>query len=248
MKKLLVVQHVAHEILGTLNPLLKRAGFRIRYVNFARHPQAEPSLDGYDGLIILGGPMSVNDTDRFVHLTTELKLIEHAMERELPVLGICLGAQLIAKTLGASVYPNEEKEIGWYDVTPRDEAEDDLILGKFGGTQKIFQWHGDTFDIPRSAVHLASSTLCGSQAFRYGSNVYGFQFHLEVDEPMINRWLRVSENRNEIASLLGKIDPDQIIKETPQHIHGLHQLSELVFSELIKLFGIPKKFLLHPSR
>ena len=123
MKKLLVVQHVAHEILGTLNPLLKRAGFRIRYVNFARYPEAEPSLDGYDGLIILGGPMSVYDADRFVHLTTELKLIEHAMERELPILGICLGAQLIAKALGASVYPNEEKEIGWYDVSPRDEAE-----------------------------------------------------------------------------------------------------------------------------
>ena len=106
MKKLLVFQHVAHELLGTLNPLLKRAGFRIRYVNFARYPDAQPSLYGYDGLIVLGGPMSVNDTNRLPHLITELKVIEDALRREIPVLGICLGAQLIAKTLGADVYPN----------------------------------------------------------------------------------------------------------------------------------------------
>ena len=84
MKKLLVFQHVAHELLGTLNPLLKRAGFRIRYVNFARHPDAQPSLDGYDGLIVLGGPMSVNDSHRLLHLATELKLIEDAMRRKVP--------------------------------------------------------------------------------------------------------------------------------------------------------------------
>src|SRR5258706_612346 len=112
MKKLLVCQHVPHEILGTLNPLLKRAGFRIRYVNFARHPDAQPRLDGYDGLVILGGPMSVNDSHRLPHLSTEMKLIEAALQRNLPVLGICLGSQLIAKTLGANVYPNREKEIG----------------------------------------------------------------------------------------------------------------------------------------
>jgi GMP synthase (glutamine-hydrolysing) len=248
MKKLLVVQHVPHEILGTLNPLLKRAGFRIRYVNFARHPEAQPSLDGYDGLVVLGGPMSVNDDDRFPHLTTEMKLIEQAMERNLPVLGICLGAQLIAKTLGAGVYPNEHKEIGWYDVSPTRAAESDPLLVEFRGTEKIFQWHGDTFDIPKSAVHLACSPLCANQAFRYGDNVYGLQFHLEVDEPMIKRWLRVSENRKEIESLPGKIHPDRIEMETPEHIQRLHQLSDRVFSGLIKLFGVQKKFLRLSSR
>jgi anthranilate/para-aminobenzoate synthase component II len=110
VKRLLVFQHVAHEILGTLDPLLKRAGFRIRYVNFSRQPDAQPSLDGYDGLIILGGPMSVNDSDRLPHLGTEMHLIEQAMKRDLPLMGICLGAQLIAKALGAAVYPNREKK------------------------------------------------------------------------------------------------------------------------------------------
>ena len=248
MKKLLVFQHVPHEILGTLNPLLKRSGFRIRYVNFARHANFEPCLDGYDGLVVLGGPMSVNDADRLPHLTMEMKAIEAAMKRDLPVLGICLGAQLIAKTLGARVYRNAEKEIGWYDVSPTDHAAQDPLLAALEKTEKIFQWHGETFDIPRTGFHLAFSPFCSNQAFRYGDNVYGFQFHLEVDERMIQRWLRVGENREEIAALGGKVDPERIHAETPTHIPRLHQLSERVFGEFIKLFGAEKKFLRLPSR
>jgi GMP synthase (glutamine-hydrolysing) len=248
MKKLLVCQHVPHEILGTLNPLLKRAGFRIRYVNFARHPDAQPRLDGYDGLIILGGPMSVNDSDRLPHLSTEMKLIEAALQRNLPVLGICLGSQLIAKTLGAKVYPNREKEIGWYDISPTDHAERDPLLMGLAKSEKIFQWHGETFDIPKSGSHLAFSSLCANQAFRYGDNVYGFQFHLEVDERMIHRWLRVDENRREIASLGGAISAERIHADTPLHIKRLHELSERIFGEFIRLFGVEKRLRLLPSR
>ena len=248
MKKLLVLQHVAHELLGTLNPLLKRAGFRIRYVNFARHPDAQPSLESYDGLIVLGGPMSVNDSNRLPHLVTELRLIEEAMRRDMPVLGICLGAQLIAKTLGANVYPNAEKEIGWYDVSPTDHASSDPLLAEFERTEKIFQWHGETFDIPRSTRHLAFSPLCANQAFRYGTKVYGFQFHMEVDEPMIHRWLKVPDNQREIAALFGANHMDGIYNETARHIARLGDISDRVFGAFIDLFGIEKKFLRLPSR
>lgn len=246
--KLLVLQHVAHELLGTLNPLLKRAGFRIRYVNFARHPDAQPSLDGYDGLIVLGGPMSVNDADRLPHLTTELKLIEDAMRRDVPVLGICLGAQLIAKTLGAEVYRNPEKEIGWYDVSPTDDASGDPLLLPLQKTEKIFQWHGETFDMPRSARHLAYSFLCANQAYRYGAKVYGFQFHMEVDEPMIHRWLRVPENQTEISALRGDCHIEQIYSDTSRHMARLRDISERVFRAFIDLFGLEKRFLRLPSR
>jgi GMP synthase (glutamine-hydrolysing) len=246
--KLLVLQHVAHELLGTLNPLLKRAGFRIRYVNFARHPDAQPSLDGYDGLIVLGGPMSVNDADRLPHLTTELKLIEDAMRRDVPVLGICLGAQLIAKTLGAEVYRNSEKEIGWYDVSPTDDASGDPLLLPLQKTEKIFQWHGETFDMPRSARHLAYSFLCANQAYRYGAKVYGFQFHMEVDEPMIHRWLRVPENQTEISALRGDCHIEQIYSDTSRHTARLREISERVFRAFIDLFGLEKRFLRLPSR
>ena len=114
-------------------------------------------LDGYDGLVVLGGPMSVNDDDRLPHLVTEMNLIEAALSRNLPVLGICLGAQLIAKTLGAAVYPNQEKEIGWYDVSPTDHAQSDPLLGAFSATEKIFQWHGETFDIPEKHAAISLS-------------------------------------------------------------------------------------------
>ena len=246
--KLLVLQHVAHELLGTLNPLLKRAGFRIRYVNFARHPAAQPSLNGYDGLIVLGGPMSVNDAARLPHLTTELRLIEDAIQRDLPILGICLGAQLIAKTLGAHVYPNREKEIGWYDLSPTEHAGADRLLLALEKTEKIFQWHGETFDIPRSTSRLAFSTLCDNQAFRYGQKVYGFQFHMEVDEPMIHRWLRVPENQREIAALRGDHHIEQIYDDTAQHMARLSDISERVFKAFIELFGIENRFLCPPSR
>jgi len=240
MRRLLVCQHVPHEILGTLNPMLKRAGFRIRYVNFGRHPDAAPSLDGYDGLVVLGGPMSAYDDHRLPHLAVEMKLIESAMQRNLPVLGICLGAQLVARTLGARVYANHVKEIGWYDVVPSGHAEQDPLFDDFDESETLFQWHGDTFDIPNGAIHLASSHYCMNQAFRFGDNVYAFQFHLEVDEPMIRRWLKVPENRKEIANLHGDIDPDQIHDQTSRHISRLHELSDRVFGEFIELFGLDK--------
>lgn len=245
MAKLLVLQHVAHEILGTLNPLLKNHGFRIRYVNFGRHPDLKPTLDGYHGLVILGGPMSVRDTEAYPHLRTEVALIEQALEREMPMLGICLGAQLIAQTLGAEVRQNRYKEIGWYDVAPTDEGREDPMFAHFRGVERIFQWHGDTFDIPRGARHLATSAACANQAYRYGERVYGLQFHLEVDEAMIDRWLRVPVNREEISMLQEEVDPDDIRFETHQRISRSMQLSDRVFGEFIKLFALrPKKVML----
>jgi GMP synthase (glutamine-hydrolysing) len=234
-KKLLVFQHVRHEGLGTLDPLLRGTGIQIDSVNFSREPEERPTLDGYDGLVVLGGPMGVYDTDKYPHLSLETKLIEHAAKEEMPVLGICLGAQLIASALGARVYPNGIKEIGWYDLTPTLDARDDPLFRHIERTEKVFQWHGDTFDLPRGGVHLASSPLCANQAFRYRRQIYALQFHLEIDVPTIDTWLNVLENRREIANLNGAIDPKIIRDETPHRIERLTELSHRVFGEFIKL-------------
>jgi GMP synthase (glutamine-hydrolysing) len=245
MRKLLVCQHVAFEILGTLNPLLKDAGFRIRYVNFGRHPAARPHLDGYHGLVILGGPMGVQQVHEHPHLPTEVALVRDAIDRNIPVLGICLGAQLIAQALGARVGPNREKEIGWYDVELAPAGKEDPLLRHFRPRERIFQWHSDTFTLPRGAVHLAASAACGNQAFRYRNNVYALQFHLEVDEALIERWLRVPIHREELRHLHGKIAPEDIRRETPQRIERTKQLSRQVFGAFIDLFGIgPKRRML----
>jgi GMP synthase (glutamine-hydrolysing) len=248
MRNLLVCQHVPYEPLGTLNPLLKREGYRIRYVNFGRHPDARPRIDGYNGLVVLGGPMNVDEADHHPHLDVEADLILAAIDRGLPVLGICLGAQLIAKALGAEVRRNHEKEIGWYPLCKTEDADDDPVFSHFEITEQVFQWHGDTFDIPDGAVHLAATDSCPNQAFRYGDNVYGLQFHLECDEPMIERWLQVPHHVAEISSTAGRIDPDTIRRETPRHIGRLKTLSERVFGEFVRILGYRKRLAALPSR
>jgi GMP synthase (glutamine-hydrolysing) len=248
MRKLLVCQHVPFEILGTLDPLMREAGFRIRYVNFGRHPHAEPRLSGYRGMVVLGGPMNVDEIDKHPHLVTEVRLIRDAIERGLPVLGVCLGAQLIAKALGAQVRPNHTKEIGWYDVEVSEHGRSDRLFRHFGATERIFQWHGDTFDLPPGAVHLARSEQCDNQAFRYGEKVYGLQFHLEVDQPLIDRWLRTPEMQCEIEALGGRADAERIRAETARAMPKLRSLSESVFNEFIRLFQLPARRRALPSR
>lgn len=236
MRRMLVFQHVPHEILGTLDPQLREAGFRIRYVNFGRQHDARPDVDRYHGVVVLGGPMNCDETSRYPHLGVEIDAIRAAIEKGMPVLGICLGGQLIARALGARVIRHQEKEIGWYDVTPTAEGMKDPLFGYFCGTETIFQWHGDTFDIPDGAVHLAASASCTNQAFRYGDNVYALQFHLEVDEPLIARWLHTPVMAREIECLGPGFHPERIMADTHRHIARSLALGQAVFSHYLHMF------------
>lgn len=246
MPKILVFQHVPHEPLGTLNPLLRDHGIRIRYVNFGRSVEARPNLDGYHGLVVLGGPMNVDQVADHPHLTTEVELIQQAIERDMPVLGICLGAQLTARALGASVRANPEKEIGWVDVELTEAGRGDDVLGVFQERERIFQWHGDTFEIPAGAVHLAKSAACANQAFRFGSRVYGLQFHLEVDHALIERWLRVPVHQEELRELGGRVDPQAIREETTRVMARAKLLADEVFRAWIGLFAETRARDRHP--
>jgi GMP synthase (glutamine-hydrolysing) len=248
VRRLLVFQHVSFEPLGTLHPLLKSYGFRIRYVNFGRESDARPSLDGYDGLVVLGGPMSAWDESGHPHLREEVAAIRGAIEANLPVLGICLGAQLTARALGAAVRPASEKEIGWYDVSLTEAGAADPVLGTFGPTERVFQWHGDTFEIPPGAELLASSAGCPNQAFRHGDRIYGLQFHLEVDGALIERWLTVPEHAAEVAEEGARIDPTAIRAETPERVQRASQLSHLAFGRFLELFSWRRPRGGHPHR
>jgi len=189
MPRLLVLQHIGCEPLGLIEPALKERGMEYRYVRpFAGEPIPK-DLSGWDGLIALGGPMSANDGERLGFIADELRLLTKMLEAGMPALGICLGAQLIAKAAGAEVTAGEEKEIGWYPLTLTEEGEKDRLLAGLPDTFPVFQWHGETFAIPRGAVRLAGSERYSNQAFRLGEQVYGLQFHLETTAPMIIEWL-----------------------------------------------------------
>jgi GMP synthase (glutamine-hydrolysing) len=145
--------------------------------------------------------------------------------------------------LGAEVGRNPQKEIGWKEVLLTEEGKTDPVLKNFVAGEKIFHWHSDQFEIPKGAVHLAYSQLCENQAFRFGSKIYGFQFHLEVDEPMVERWLKVPERLEELHSISGNNESQTILKETAQNITRLKQLSAQTFGAFIQNFGTPKKHL-----
>ena len=227
MGKILVFQHVPYEILGTFDPMIRERGFRVRYINFGRDPEVIPNVTKYDGLIVLGGPMNVGQADQYPHLTSELEALRSALDHNIPIMGICLGAQLLAKTLGAEVSRCPEKEIGWYDVTPTEEGLRDPVLGHFKDTRKIFEWHGDAFANPPGAVRLAESRAWPNQAYRYGDNAYGFQFHLEVDEALVHRWLSTPRYLEELSALKGRTDPRPFDERRPSISRSLKPLAKM---------------------
>jgi len=246
--KILVFQHVPYEPLGTLDPLLKQSGFRIRYVNFGRNPQERPALDRYAALIVLGGPMNSDQIDTYPNLITEVEIIREAVERDMSVLGICLGAQLLAKALGGSVSRNKTREIGWYDVELTPEGADDPVLSTFARQQAVFQWHEDGISLPDGCVHLASSPASQVQAFRHGEHAYGFQFHLEVDGSLIDRWLTVPDNQAILDAEHGNVVADEVRAQTVDRIDALQALSRKTFGRWIDRFEISPKRRHLPSR
>jgi len=199
-----VIRHVPFEGLGRIGPALEGAGLAWRYVDLFAGATA-PDLSTTPALILMGGPMSANDGDQY--LKVEIRLIEAAAAAGKPVLGVCLGAQLIAKALGARVYRNPVKEIGWYPLRFTEAGAGDPLLAGLPDPCTVLQWHGETFDLPSGATHLACSDGCRNQAFRYGSHVYGLQFHLETTPDMIADWCRQDANCGDVRELSEPLDP-----------------------------------------
>lgn len=175
--KVHVLQHVPFEDIGSMAVWLAAQNASVGYTRWFEADAALPPLDGIDLIIAMGGPMSVNDEADLPWLRAEKAFVRAAVERGIAVLGVCLGAQLIAAALGARVYRNEEKEIGWFPVHAAPDTADAF---RFPETARVFHWHGETFDLPPGAVRLARSAACANQAFQIGRRAIGLQFHLET--------------------------------------------------------------------
>jgi GMP synthase (glutamine-hydrolysing) len=182
--RILYLQHVPFEDLGMIEPILIDGGHELACTQFYR-PYDIPSIDDFDCLIVMGGPMGVNDEVAYPWLHDEKKLIEDAVRHKKLILGICLGAQLIAQVLGANVYTNKYREIGWFDIETCHDINDTIMADVFPQRSCVFHWHGDTFDIPEGAKCIAKSEACLNQGFVFENRVIGFQFHLESTQQLV---------------------------------------------------------------
>jgi GMP synthase-like glutamine amidotransferase len=184
----LIIKHVEIEGPGLIEDCLRQE--KIPYQVLTLEPGFSlPKLDHLSHIVILGGPMNAYEEDRYPFLKDEDLFIKEAIQRGKFVLGICLGAQLIAKALGARVIKSPAKEIGWYDVSLTRIGAVDPLFSHLPKTFSVFQWHEDTFEMPHGATLITTSSLVPYQAFRYGDNAYGLQFHFEVTEEMIWEWM-----------------------------------------------------------
>ena len=248
MRKLLVFQHVPLEPLGTLNQQFKDAGFRIRYVNFDRTPDARVDVSRYHGLVVLGGPMAADEVDRHPHLDYEQEVIRAAADLGLPVLGICLGAQLIAAAFGGRTLRRAAPEFGWVPVRPTGAGQGDHLIGHFAGPEHVYQWHSDTFILPREAVHLAESEHCALQAFSLFDHVYGLQFHLEADRQLIERWVSSPQHIADLERQGIAVDPAVSRRESDRHLPRAAELGQAVFGGFIERFYVFRRRHAHRSR
>jgi GMP synthase-like glutamine amidotransferase len=222
---ILSIQNIEFETLGSLKELIQSDGYVIENIEAQTEPMPQNTGD-YTAIIILGGPMSVYDN--LGYIVKEQELIRDAIKNKVPVLGICLGSQLIAQAAGGNVYKGSKKEIGWYNVTLNHNGQNDLFKDIKSKTMRVFQWHGDTYDLPSTATIMASSELY-PQAFRIGTAV-GIQFHLEVNYEMIKRWTH--EYRQELNN--EKIMSENILSDT-KDIEDLFDKCKVVYSNFARL-------------
>ncbi|WP_179403385.1 glutamine amidotransferase [Burkholderia guangdongensis] len=232
--EVVAIRHVHFEDLGNFEQVLGERGRRVRYVDVgASRIEAldalKPAL-----LVVLGGPVSVYD-DRYPTNASIATLVERRIDAGLPILGICLGAQFIAQALGARVYPAASKELGWSPLTLTDAGRASPLRHLDGAATSMLHWHGDTFDLPGGAIHLASTPACRNQAFAWGQHVLALQCHPEIRADRFEPWL--IGHAGEIAGMPGA-DARQLRDDTQRHGSALEAAAHRMFGEWLDSVGL----------
>jgi len=224
------LQHVPFEGPGSIRSWLAAAGYEVTCTRL--HAAADlPEAGAVDYLVIMGGPMSVNDEDRFPWLAPEKRFIREVIASGKPVLGVCLGAQLIAAAMGARVFRNPVKEIGWFPVSGLDPGDGPVF--RFPPSTTVFHWHSETFDLPPGAIRLAKSEGCENQAFQLGGSVIGLQFHLETT-PESAREL-ITHCRDELVPSTYIQTEEEILSAGPDRYASINRLMGSILSHLLRI-------------
>ncbi|MGN6267278.1 MAG: type 1 glutamine amidotransferase [Ginsengibacter sp.] len=227
-------QHVPFEGPGSIQEWSIKNGHSLTSTNFYIN-ETPPDLNSIDWLIIMGGPMSVDDEKEFRWLPKEKSFIKNAIEKGKTVIGICLGAQLIAQILGAKVYPNKQKEIGWFPIRLTESAKQHPLFNGLNSEITVFHWHGDTFELPENAIALAKSAACNNQGFIFNQNVLALQFHLETTRQGIQQM--IENGRHELTR--GQYIQQEKEIENQQELFKTNK--EFLFSILDRLTKINDK-------
>jgi GMP synthase (glutamine-hydrolysing) len=223
MKHAIAIRHVAFEDAGTLEPVLKERGIGLTYLE-AGVDDLSPAKDT-DLLVVLGGPIGIYEIDRYPFIKNELATIEAALKKGIPIIGICLGCQALAAVLAARVYPGKQKELGWDEMSLTKEGKASP-LGAIDGV-RVLNWHGDTFDLPVGATRLASSEITLNQAFTYGPKVLALQFHVELPQRDMERWL--IGHTLELAT--SKVDLGKMRADTARYAPAANEASRRLFND-----------------
>jgi len=225
-----VLQHAPSETLGTIEDALRGHGIGCSYIQTYAGKSVPREMADKSGLIVMGGPMGVYEQAKYPFLRDEMRLIESALTVGRPVLGVCLGSQMLAAVLGAEVKKGERKELGWHAVTLSESSAQDSLFAGLKPEFWPFHWHGDVFSLPEKAVSLAFSRQTPCQAFRYGKNAYGILFHLEVTQAQISQML--SDFAEELRETGG--EAAAIWEQMPRHLPALQEIAGNVFGRWAK--------------
>ncbi|MGH9450617.1 MAG: type 1 glutamine amidotransferase [Terriglobia bacterium] len=231
MKQVIVLQHAECEMPGLIAEALERKGFLPQTVRTFAGGAPPKEVGDAAGLVIMGGPMGVYEYERYPFIRGEMRLIENALREDTPVLGVCLGSQLLASTLGASVRRGKQKEIGWHRVTLSESSQRDSLLSGLDQSFMACHWHGDIFDSPANSTALASSEMTACQAFRYGANAYGFLFHMETTPAVLRGMVATFADELKQEGLEG----GEIVREAEEHLPGLQKIGRQVFERWAEL-------------
>ena len=229
--KVIVLQHAQSENLGTIADALSSSNIPFEYVRTFEGQSIPSGVHGAAGLVVMGGPMGVYETGRYPFLLHEMKLMEAFLKAERPILGVCLGSQLLAAAFGAAVRKGRKKEIGWFEIQLNAAAAQDALWKGQRSPFVAYHWHGDIFDLAKGAVALASSDLTSIQSYRFGKCAYGILFHLEVTELHIRKML--GEFAGEVEE--ENLSSDEILQQNKSFLPPLQEIGAGVFRRWIDL-------------
>jgi GMP synthase (glutamine-hydrolysing) len=230
IRSAIALRHVAHEGLGLLTQVLPDAAFAVSYREVQRDDLSDPAIEQADLLIVLGGPFGAYETDTHPFLAREIRILERRLALGRPTLGICLGAQLMAKALGARVFPGHVKEVGWggVELTAEGWASALKPLGENGAV--VLHWHGDTFDLPAGATRLAQNTNYQNQAFADGDHALALQFHLEADGAVLENWY--GGNAGDLAAV--KMPAEALRAQTMKISQAVRKRGAKIFADWLR--------------